>query len=347
METMSFSPSIASLATYPQSIRERNRWVVSQRGSRNASNPAGKKARTSLRQEVPHHFLWERELAADGSLAECVAVFLTNRECPWKCFMCDLWKNTLETSVSPGMISQQIAHAFQQMGTPPSADGRAAMLVKLYNSGSFFDPRAIPVADYGKIAQLLAGFGRVIVECHPLLVGDSCLRFRDLLAAKLEVALGLETAHPAALDQLNKGFGVEDFLRKCDWLRENGMAIRVFLLVNAPFVPLAEQSEWVEKSIQLATAAGAEVICLIPTRPGNGAVEALIQSGLYARTRLEQLENALEAGIRSSRARVFADLWDLEQFRSCPHCFSERRLRLQRMNDQQRLLNRIRCDQCR
>lgn len=335
------------LATYPQSIRERNRWIVSRRGNRNASTSADNLARTSLRQEVPHHFLRERELEADGSLAECVAVFLTNRECPWKCFMCDLWKNTLETSVSPGMIPRQIAYAFQQMGVSRSADGRSAMLVKLYNSGSFFDPRAVPAADYGKIAQLLAGFRRVIVECHPLLIGDSCLRFRDLLATELEVALGLETAHPAALKQLNKGFGVEDFLRKCDWLRENGIAMRVFLLVNAPFVPAAEQAEWVEKSIQLAADAGAEVIGLIPTRPGNGAVEALLRSGLYSRTRLEQLENALEAGIRSSRARVFADLWDLEQFRSCPCCFSERRIRLQRMNDQQRILNRIRCDQCR
>lgn len=321
--------------------------MVSQRSRRNAANPQDKGARVSLRQEVPHAFLRERELAADGSLAECVAVFLTNRECPWKCFMCDLWKNTLETSVSPGMIPRQIAYAFQQMGVSRSADGRSAMLVKLYNSGSFFDPRAVPAADYSKIAQLLAGFRRVIVECHPLLIGDSCLRFRDLLAAELEVALGLETAHPAALEQLNKGFGVEDFLRKCDWLRENGIAMRVFLLVNAPFVPAAEQAEWVEKSIQLAADAGAEVIGLIPTRPGNGAVEALLRSGLYSRTRLEQLENALEAGIRSSRARVFADLWDLEQFRSCPCCFSERRIRLQRMNDQQRILNRIRCDQCR
>ena len=335
------------LATYPQSIRERNRWVISQRGSRNASPSADNLARTSLRQEVPHHFLRERELAADGSLAECVAVFLTNRECPWKCFMCDLWKNTLETTVELGMIPRQIAYAFQQMGTPHLEEAHSTMLVKLYNSGSFFDPRAIPVTDYGKIAQLLAGFRRVIVECHPLLLGDSCLRFRDLLAAEIEVALGLETAHPAALEQLNKGFGVEDFLRKCDWLQENGMAIRVFLLVNAPFVPSANQAEWVEKSIQLAADAGAEVICLIPTRPANGAVEALLRSGLYSRTKLEQLENALEAGIRSSRARVFADLWDLEQFRSCPHCFSERRLRLQRMNDQQRILNRIRCDQCR
>ena len=321
--------------------------MVSQRSIRNASPSADNLARTSLRQEIPHHFLWERELAADGSLAECVAVFLTNRECPWKCFMCDLWKNTLETSVSPGMIPRQIAYAFQQMGVTRSVEARSAMLVKLYNSGSFFDPRAIPTEDYGKIAQLLAGFRRVIVECHPLLLGDSCLRFRDLLAAELEVALGLETAHPAALEQLNKGFGVEDFLRKCDWLREKGMAIRVFLLVNAPFVPSASQAEWVEKSIQLAADAEAEVICLIPTRQGNGALEALLQSGLYSRTRLEQLENALEAGIRSSRARVFADLWDLEQFRSCLHCFSERQLRLQRMNDQQRLLKRIRCGQCR
>ncbi len=320
---------------YPRSTKERNHWVVSRRGPRNVLNPA-----------LPYAFLKERELAADGSAVDVLTVFLTNRECPWKCFMCDLWKNTLEVSPAPGRIPRQITFAFEQMGAPCSASERSTWQVKLYNNGSFFDPRAIPVEDYHEIAQLLAGFRRVVVECHPLIIGDRCRRFRDLLDAELEVAVGLETVHPVALERLNKGFGVEGFLKACAWLREEGVAIRVFLLVNAPFVPLAEQAEWLEKSIRAAAEAGADVIGLIPTRPGNGAVDALIADGAYQRTQLEQLESALEVGIRLGRARVFADLWDLEQFRSCPCCFAARRRRLQDINDRQALPARIRCAQC-
>ena len=49
-----------------------------------------------------------------------------------------------------------------------------------------------------------ARFDTVIVENHPRLCGDDCLRFRDLLRGQLEVALGLETVHEQVLARLNK-----------------------------------------------------------------------------------------------------------------------------------------------
>src|SRR6185503_11462004 len=91
--------------------------------------------------------------------------------------------------------------------------------MKLYNAGSFFDPRAVPEADYDGVAEALSGLSRVIVESHPALVGP---RVDRLLAAldrhrgpgsppQVEVAMGLETAHPTALDRLNKRFTLEEF----------------------------------------------------------------------------------------------------------------------------------------
>ena len=76
--------------------------------------------------------------------------------------------------------------------------------LKLYNAGSFFDPRAVPEADYDGIAARLAGFTHVIVESHPALVGartwTASRRARAGVAPEappaLEVAMGLETAHP-------------------------------------------------------------------------------------------------------------------------------------------------------
>ena len=43
--------------------------------------------------------------------------------------------------------------------------------IKLYNAGSFFDPRAVPESDYDDVAVALAGCREVIVESHPALVG--------------------------------------------------------------------------------------------------------------------------------------------------------------------------------
>ena len=88
--------------------------------------------------------LVEEERAASGELVPVATVFLTNRECPWRCLMCDLWRNTLTESVPAGAIPEQIEYALARLPT--------ARQIKLYNSGSFFDLHAIPIEDYPAIA---------------------------------------------------------------------------------------------------------------------------------------------------------------------------------------------------
>ena len=109
--------------------------------------------------------------------------------------MCDLWKNTLDKPVSHGAILEQIDYALNfansKIGSIDNLDQ-----IKLYNAGSFFDPKAIPTSDDEEIAKRLTKFNRVIVECHPSLVGERCLRFKESINGTLEVALGLETVHP-------------------------------------------------------------------------------------------------------------------------------------------------------
>ena len=87
-----------------------------------------------------------------------------------------------------GAIPAQIDYALERL--------LPARQIKLYNSGSFFDTRAIPLQDYPAILSRVASFERVIVECHPALVSESCFRFNDQLTGRLEVAMGLETVHP-------------------------------------------------------------------------------------------------------------------------------------------------------
>ncbi|HKS38598.1 MAG TPA: hypothetical protein VJW76_15505, partial [Verrucomicrobiae bacterium] len=244
--------------------------------------------------------------------------------------------------------------------------------VKLYNSGSFFDPRAIPLEDYSAIAERVREFERVIVECHPALVGGRCSKFRDLLndrssrrkeahsseseidrslltsaATKLEVAMGLETAHPEVLEKLNKRMTLDDFRRAAGFLRTNDIALRVFVLVKPPFVlDEAEALHWTKRSIDFAFDCGATVVSLIPVRQGNGALEELSRRGEFSPPRLGTLEAALDYGVGLQRGRVFADLWDLERFSGCSACFPERRDRLHAVNLRQEMRPRIGCEFC-
>lgn len=305
-------------AAYPATSAERDRWILARRGPRALVNP-GRAAAAFV----------EPERSESGEVVPVATVFLVNRECPWRCLMCDLWRHTLEESVPPGALPAQLEAALA--GLPP------ARQIKLYNSGSFFDARAVPPADHSVIAGQVAAFERVIVECHPSLVGEPVLRFRDRLSGRLEVAMGLETAHPEVLEKLNKRMTLELFARAAEFLRREGIALRAFILVQPPFLTDPDAARaWARRSVEFAFDAGATVAALIPTRAGNGALDALQAEGEFQPPSLATLEAALDDGLAAARARghgrVFADLWDLETFARCPACLPARRERLARLN---------------
>lgn len=326
-------------AGYPLSAGARTRWVQARRLRAPAKN--------QLDPSIPYAFLEETEISASGTAVPTATIFLTNRECPYRCLMCDLWINTLDESVHAGAIAGQVRHALERLpgvGALGVADRDQAQ-VKLYNAGSFFDPAAIPVGDYPEIAAAVSGFGRVIVECHPAFVGPRVPRFRALITGRLEIAIGLETAHAPTLDRLNKRFTLDDFRRAAALVVEYDADLRVFLLLNPPFLTDAEGLEWAMRSVDVAFDAGATACCIIPTRGGNGAMEALAAVGAYRRPRLNALEQAVEYCVSRRRGRVFADLWDAEAFFTCT-CSPARARRLEEINRTQAIPPPIPCGHC-
>jgi radical SAM enzyme (TIGR01210 family) len=278
----------------------------------------------------------EEERDAHGDLAPTAVVFLTNKECPFRCVMCDLWINTLDSTVPRGAIATQIRAALADL--PP------ARQIKLYNAGSFFDPAAIPPDDDDEIADVVSGFERVVVEAHPAFLSgayrERCLRFRDAIAGRLEVAIGLETSHPEVLARLNKKMTLDAFRRAAEFLAGNDIDLRVFILLSPPFMPHGEEVEWACRSLDVAAECGAGVSVVIPTRGGNGAMEAIGDS--FRQPRLDWLESTIEYGLGLGGMRVFADLWNIERFFDCS-CSSGRAARLADMNREQRLPPRVMC----
>lgn len=312
---------------YPDGARERDRWILARRGPRNVVDA-----------DRPYAFFVEEEYDARGQVVPVATIFLTNRECPWRCVMCDLWRNTLPDETPAGAIVRQVEHALAQL--PP------ARQVKLYNAGSFFDSRAIPPADRDALAERLRGFERVVVECHPALVGDACARFADRLGAALEVAMGLETAKEDVLARLNKRMTLAQYAAAADRLRDQGIALRSFVLVRPPFMAEAEAREWALRSCVFAFDLGATAVSLIPTRGGNGALDALADAGQFAPPALSTFEAAFADALALRRGRVFADLWDLERFSTCATCLPGRLARLRGMNLRQTVLPPIDCPSC-
>jgi hypothetical protein len=302
--------------------RARDAFVLGLRPPRNTADPFR-----------PSGFFAEEEPRPGGGTERTATVLLTNRECPWRCLMCDLWKNTLEGPTPAGSVPEQIRFALERL---PRAD-----VLKLYNAGSFFDRAAIPAGDHAEIAALARAFDRVVVESHPALVGDACLRFRDLLGGpQLEVAMGLETANEEILGRLNKGMTVGDFENAARFLRGHDVRIRSFLLVGVPFLPRAEQAEWLRRSVEISFESGCAIVSLIPTRLGNGTLEELQRSGHFAPPSLLTLEEsfALALACRPPDRLVLADLWDAGALAAPPCCAAARVERLRKMSFIQRNL---------
>lgn len=290
----------------------------------------------------PYAMLVEREFGVTGAVEDVATVFLSNRECPFRCLMCDLWKNTTDVRVPVGAIPEQIRFALASL---PKASH-----VKLYNSGNFFDARAIPPEDFTAIAEVVSGFQTVIVENHPKLCTDRVVEFQRLCSTQLEVAMGLETSHEPTLRQLNKQMTTDDFARGCEFLLSHDIRIRAFILLRPPGTTEAEGVERAIESVRFAFKHGVNCCAVIPTRAGNGIMDKLLLDGQFALPTLGSLETVLAAGFALSggqnRRRVFADLWDVKQFATCDACVDARVERLDQMNLTQQIKKPVGCLRC-
>ncbi|MFM1944753.1 MAG: hypothetical protein RI897_3735 [Verrucomicrobiota bacterium] len=313
---------------YPDKVSHRNQWILRHRGNRHPQDPW---------QAAP--FVVEPERSATGEIENTATLFLTNSECPWRCLMCDLWQYTLPGPTPPGSLVRQIQLTLEKL--PP------AHTIKLYNAGSFFDPKAVPTSELKDIAHACGHFDRVIVESHPSLVHrSSVLQFRDALSGQLEIAMGLETIHPEVLAKLNKGITVEDFQKAASTLLRHCIDLRTFVLLRPPFLSEEEGIHWAVQSVRFARQCNSTATVIIPTRTGNGALNQLQTQGLFSPPKLSSLEISLSQCLQSQSGRVFADLWNLEKFSHCPQCYEQRRESLLKMNLSQTPAPPTQCPHC-
>jgi radical SAM enzyme (TIGR01210 family) len=299
-------------------------WILARRGEKNTIDP--------LR---PYEWSVEKEYSNSGKAEDTATIFLSNYECPIHCLMCDLWKNTTSEPLKEGCIPEQIEWALNQLPT--------AKHMKLYNSGNFFDNRAIPKQDHRQIASLLRNFETVIIENHPKFINEKCLEFRNMLEPELQVAVGLETVHPEVLPRLNKRMNLDDFRNAIGFLKNNNILSRAFILLRPPFLSEEEGIYWAKKSIDFAFDAGVECCAIIPTREGNGAMDTLLEGGFFSPPGIRALEEVLEYGIGLNAGRVFADVWDLELFSDCDECMGNRKTRLIEINLSQEISPPLKC----
>jgi uncharacterized Fe-S cluster-containing MiaB family protein len=298
-----------------------------------ASTSAEDRRIRSLRAPKPkvdpwaaHGSILEDERRPGGTIERALTVFLAGAECPFTCSFCDLWRWTLDGPTPPGALPAQLARVLQSLQPPPPDR------LKLYNASNFFDRRAVPARDVPAIAELARPFAGVTVESHANTIGPLTLEFARLIPGRLEVAVGLETIHPEAARHLNKRLDLARFDRAAGFLADHDVDLRVFVLLNAPYVEPDQSVEWTVRTAEYAVRRGATRIALIPVRGGNGELERLAALGHFVPPSLSQLEAALEHCLGLAPVVVAADLWDIDRLPACPECRPRRLERVRRLN---------------
>ena len=282
----------------------------------------------------------EEERRPGGKIERALTVFLTGAECSFTCSFCDLWQWTLDGPTPPGALTRQLESVLD------ARDGQMPDRLKLYNASNFFDQRAVPSEDVLGIAKLSAPFGSITVESHGNTIGAKTLEFARQISGRLEVAVGLETIHPAAAAQLNKRLDLGRFDSAARVLSDNGIDLRVFVLLGTPYVPVDESVAWTVRTVEYAVERGASVVSIIPVRGVNGELERLEGLGHFTPPTFSQLEESLDLSLQFTSAVVTADLWDVDRLHACEHCRAQRVERLRRLNLSGRAESRVSCSFC-
>ncbi len=161
-------------------------------------------------------------------------------------------------------------------------------MVKIFTSGSFFDPREVPPAFLDDVAALFAG-KVVIAETRTEYVAEDVLTsFRENLeaggnAAALYVAMGLETTNDYIRDKcIRKGHTFDDFKDAVETARRADVGIKTYLMMKPPYLTEREALADMKKSIREVIPPYSDIIsmnlCTIQTRT---EVEQYWKQGSY------------------------------------------------------------------
>jgi hypothetical protein len=129
-------------------------------------------------------------------------------------------------------------------------------IVKLYTSGSFFDPDEVPPGVVEQAAKLFIG-RLVVAETRPEFVDPARIEAfiaeidTGLFPTPLFVAMGLETTNDAIREKsIDKGFSFSDFRYAVENARKAGAGIKAYLLHKPLFLTEKEALSDMEQSIR-------------------------------------------------------------------------------------------------
>ena len=173
-------------------------------------------------------------------------IILRTKGCSWAlgpnggCSMCGYVQDSTFEKIDQAHIKNQIDYAFQEKLTEILED-EEDFIIKIYNSGSFFDDDEISESTrdyiYKKIAKIPKIKELVIESRVEYITQEKLINMKSSLDIYTEVAIGLETVNDHIRNAyINKGLLFEDFLEAIRLCKINDIGVRAYLLFKPPFL---------------------------------------------------------------------------------------------------------------
>ena len=174
-------------------------------------------------------------------------IILRTKGCSWAlgnyggCSMCGYVQDANIKEVPSHYLIKQFDYALERK-LNEIKDPQNNYILKIFNSGSFFDDSELDIAVrmhiYRKIAEIKNIKEFVIESRVEYITADQLSNLKNNLKNKyIEIGIGLETTNDYIRNHyINKGLVYEQFLKAVELCRKYDIGVRAYLLLKPPFL---------------------------------------------------------------------------------------------------------------
>jgi len=231
--------------------------------------------------EIPEKPLacWRGKERYGSELLDCLTIIFRSGGCSWsKCRMCSYRHERFGEQSCDELIRHLKAQLAWVLREHPRDEYR---IVKIFTSGSFFDPKEVPPIFRKEVASAFRG-KLVIAETRPEYVTKDAEIDDGSWKMPLYCAIGLETSNDLIREKcINKGFCFGDFTAAATIAHAAGAGVKAYLLFKPLFLTEREAVDDMKTTIR-DTTSHADLISMNPcTVQRNTELEYYWKRGAY------------------------------------------------------------------
>jgi radical SAM enzyme (TIGR01210 family) len=179
---------------------------------------------------------WTEKDSIDGVETDAFVIILDGPGCGWSkkvgCTMCGYCNDVRDGEISESSLVEQMSAALDRFN--------GESYLKIFTSGSFLDPKEIPIIAQDSIMSLIPErkeISRVLIESRPEFIESDRLKKMHGFVRNLEVAIGLETSSDIIRTSfIRKGFLWKDYLIGSKKVISAECLLKTYLLLKPPFI---------------------------------------------------------------------------------------------------------------